>query len=129
MRSFSYFLAAVVVTALALGAAPRLLSRPIDRLVRRWIEALPLCAVVVVSDRDGVVFQRLVGAMDVVRAEERAGSKIEVTSISSRYTVVAIAAVADRGWATSRQPLPYDRGHGRYALGFVAPRPAQHPSA
>ncbi len=52
MRSFSYVLAACVVTALAVIAVPALVSRPLERMVRRWI-ALPLCTIVVVSDRDG----------------------------------------------------------------------------
>ena len=107
MRSFSYVLAACVVTVLAVISVPALVSRPLDRMVRRCIEALPLYAFVVVSDQDGVLFQQFMGRADAAYvAGNRTDRRIEVTSISRRLTVVAIAAVA------SRASLPAWHGQG-----------------
>ena len=121
MRTFSYVLAAFVITALAFGAVARLVSRPLDRIVRQWIGALPLCAMVVVTDREGVIFQQVLGGTEAAAlAADHAHSRIEITSIMRGFTVVAIAVVAGGG----ARPVwyPWRSGHrrGRFAAGEVS---------
>jgi hypothetical protein len=108
MRSFSYFLAACVITLLLLSIIARIVGQPEGR-VRRWMEQYPLRAMVIVYDRDGVVLQQLLGGGAGEGSPEVSDeAAIEVTAIASDYTIVAIAGVADRH---SGRGLPTEKRH------------------
>jgi hypothetical protein len=122
MRSFSYVLAAFVVTVLVVGSLSMLVSRPLERIVREWVSAFPLCAVIVVSNRDGVIYQRLFAPGDEgYTGELRSDRSIRFTSISHGLTVVAIVgARADWRAGPLWRLMSIRRREGRFVTGGIA---------